>query len=405
MKICIISTWPPTPGGVAAYTKRITSALNSLPTKSKPTITVFADKLGDHSIAEEKEEIPGVEIKRIWSRDALYLIKIIRKIVGEHFDIVHIQHEYILYGRLLSFLSFPLLVLLMRILQGRVVVQLHSVIPRRLIDFDFLSTNNISEKRSLVPLFKISVFIVTFLTCKFSNVVIVHADYLRKSLIQDYFASSKKVRILRYGLAKPEREYSSPQLPKGRTVHNILFYGYLSGRKGVDLLLRAFAQLAAKRGDIRLIVAGGNSPHTRTDILSEMKQLAQELRIEQDVYFTGEKGAVEMEPLFEGADVLVLPYKYSVSASDVISKACRYCVPIIASDIGVLKEEIQHGRTGLLFRAGSIEELKNAISSLLDNRRIQHTIRTNLYDYARERSWHNTSLRLLEIYKENATTH
>ena len=46
----------------------------------------------------------------------------------------------------------------------------------------------------------------------------------------------------------------------------------------------------------------------------------------------------------------------------VIQEAFKFDRPVIASDIGGMKEKIQHGKNGLLFRAGNVADLAECLA-------------------------------------------
>jgi glycosyltransferase involved in cell wall biosynthesis len=402
LKVYMITTWPPSIGGVAKYVKELITGFNNLPESNEIELIVMADRRLKGS--EELEGRHGkVKVERIWRPGWRYSIDIIRYLFRKQVNIVHIQHEYLLYGGYITSILFPVMLFLLRILRrGKILVHMHSVAPKSLLDFNFFRTNRITRQRILAPLIRSGVFIVTSLICQLSHAIIVHAAYLKRTLIQDYSVKPEKIYVIRHPLSSPEQNPNS--YFKGENgAHEILFHGYLSGRKGVDQLLRAFSDLAKERGDIHLTIAGGNSPNFKFDFLGEMKQLTHQLGIQDCVLFTGYIEPKELNSIFKNADVLVLPYKDSIAASGVISQASQYCLPIIASDLGVLKEEIEEGKIGLLFKAGSVEELKKALLLILQDGNLRHKLRENFFNYAKERSWENATISFLHIYRKITT--
>jgi glycosyltransferase involved in cell wall biosynthesis len=68
----------------------------------------------------------------------------------------------------------------------------------------------------------------------------------------------------------------------------------------------------------------------------------------------------EIEPYFVAADALVLPYTY-IFQSGVLFLAYSFGVPVIASDVGSLKEFIREGLTGFVCRPKDAADLADAI--------------------------------------------
>jgi glycosyltransferase involved in cell wall biosynthesis len=72
---------------------------------------------------------------------------------------------------------------------------------------------------------------------------------------------------------------------------------------------------------------------------------------------------------------------------------------VLASDVGGHRELIQDGRTGILFRAGDLGSLAEALERLLEN----PSLRRSLADQGRawvnaERSWTRTTMPYDEVY-------
>ena len=64
----------------------------------------------------------------------------------------------------------------------------------------------------------------------------------------------------------------------------------------------------------------------------------------------------ETELYFKAADVLVLPYRY-IYQSGVLFLSYSFGLPILASDLDALKDQIIEGETGFVFRSGDPVDL------------------------------------------------
>jgi glycosyltransferase involved in cell wall biosynthesis len=125
--------------------------------------------------------------------------------------------------------------------------------------------------------------------------------------------------------------------------------------KDHSLLLRAFAQAAV---DARLLLVGEG------ETLPAAKRLAGELGIRGRVEFTG--GRADVPELLAGSDVFVLASKQETLPISIL-EAMRAGLPVIASDVGGISEEVVHGRTGLLVRPGSVEQLSAGLKGLIEH--------------------------------------
>jgi glycosyltransferase involved in cell wall biosynthesis len=123
--------------------------------------------------------------------------------------------------------------------------------------------------------------------------------------------------------------------------------------KDHGLLLRAFARVP---GQARLTLVGDG--HT----LAAAKRLAGELGIRDRVEFKGARG--DVPEILAQTDVFVLASKTETLPISIL-EAMRAGLPVIASNVGGISEEVVDGETGLLVPAGSVDELSGALKRLL----------------------------------------
>lgn len=125
--------------------------------------------------------------------------------------------------------------------------------------------------------------------------------------------------------------------PDKRTL---LFFGLIRDYKGLDLLIDAMAGLD---DDFQLLIAGesyGSFEKYETQISHSP---AKDRIFVMNKYI--EDGLVPV--LFSGADLLVLPYK-SATQSGVIPVAYHFEVPVVATDVGGLRNTIERPETGII---------------------------------------------------------
>lgn len=147
---------------------------------------------------------------------------------------------------------------------------------------------------------------------------------------------------------------------EGRTI---LFFGKVRKYKGLDLLLSAMPKVLS-RIECELLITG-----EFYDSLEKYQQLARRLGIENHVrienrYVPNE----EVRAIFDGVDVLVLPY-LSATQSGVARIALSNRLPIIASRTGGLSESVVEDFNGMLFPPGDSNALADRIIEYFtDNR-------------------------------------
>jgi glycosyltransferase involved in cell wall biosynthesis len=64
-----------------------------------------------------------------------------------------------------------------------------------------------------------------------------------------------------------------------------------------------------------------------------------------------------------------------------VAEAYSYGIPVVASDIGSLKELVLHDETGLLFQSGNPDNLKSMIDQLKNDNEKLYKYRKNAFNY------------------------
>ena len=148
-------------------------------------------------------------------------------------------------------------------------------------------------------------------------------------------------------------------IPEGKKI--ILYLGRIHEIKGIDILVKAYAYALKelRLNDALLAIAGPDDGY-----LGRLKQLLSSLKMINDVLLTGPLyGKDKLEASID-ADIFVLPSRYE-TFPNVVLEAYACSKPVIASNVESIPDIVLHGKTGLLFRAGDVEELAEMISYML----------------------------------------
>jgi glycosyltransferase involved in cell wall biosynthesis len=134
-----------------------------------------------------------------------------------------------------------------------------------------------------------------------------------------------------------------------------LFCGQMIARKGVDLLLEAFAQL--DRGRLLLVGREAELPQLLAPLAPSVRE-----RIE----YAGFQPPQELPHFFAKADVFLLPSRHD-GWGVVVNQALGAGLPILCSDrVGAGLDLVEPGVNGLRFPAGDANALAAAMQSCLD---------------------------------------
>ena len=147
----------------------------------------------------------------------------------------------------------------------------------------------------------------------------------------------------------------SPQESK-----DFLFLGRLEKQKGVKVLLEAFAEVAKKYREPRLIIAGDGRERLRLEGMVETYSL------EDRVKFLGWVDEAEKQKLFSASFCLVQPAIWPEVAGLGLYEAAAWGIPCIASKVGGIPEFLEHEETGLLVDYGNVAQLHQAMCRFLE---------------------------------------
>jgi glycosyltransferase involved in cell wall biosynthesis len=132
----------------------------------------------------------------------------------------------------------------------------------------------------------------------------------------------------------------------------------LRPEKDHGTFLKAVAELAGRWPDVTFAVLGDGPERER------LERLAEELGLGGRVFFGGWISDAAMA--LRAIDVVVFSSKPVVETAPLAAlEAMATAVPVVASDVGALREQIEDGRTGYLVPAGDSGALAAKISELL----------------------------------------
>ncbi|MBL8929680.1 MAG: glycosyltransferase [Kineosporiaceae bacterium] len=146
----------------------------------------------------------------------------------------------------------------------------------------------------------------------------------------------------------------------------ILCVARMVDKKGIDVLIRAFALLAPHRPAARLELIGGGEQ------TEDCAALAAELGVADRITFRGAVAYDEVAQAFGRAAMAVLACRVAASGDrdgmpTSLVEAAAHGLPLVATDVVGLGELVHHGDTGLLVPPEDPQALAAALACLLDD--------------------------------------
>jgi glycosyltransferase involved in cell wall biosynthesis len=166
--------------------------------------------------------------------------------------------------------------------------------------------------------------------------------------------------------------------PGSRT--HLLCVGRHVEKKGIDVLLEAFARVAPRFPRVDLLQVG-SGPLTST-----LKALAARLGLGDRVRFLGSRPHEEVRRMMQEAYAFVLPSRRAGTGDSealgiVFLEASACGRPVISTVHGGIPEAVLHGETGLLAAEGDPESLAAHLATLLGDRELADAMGRRGRDY------------------------
>ena len=275
-----------------------------------------------------------------WRRGLRYLGGSLRALVGARRGGMRLVHFHIFQIGVLELFN----VLLARLLSMRVVITAHDVEAFR------------GERSSIKSL-----------VYGLAAGVIAHNRVSQRELVRVLGVPERKIHVIPHGNylghvgAVPAGDAARARLSLPPNAKVLLFFGQIKEVKGLDLLLDAAASIKPAVPELHVLIAGKMWGQDFAPYRSQIDRLGLQDHCIAHVRYIADD---EVAAYYAAADLVVLPYR-KIYQSGVILMAMSYGKPVLAADLDGMKEVIDDGVTGYLFRAGDSAHLAQRLQAAL----------------------------------------
>ena len=380
MKITFIGTLPPIKA-LSPYCFHLAQALSK---KIDLEFINFSDILPDALYLggmKEKEtySLKDIETKTSLSlRNPLSWIKTGLTIDG---DVVHLQH-WAWYSSIVYCVLLPIV----KIRNKKCVVSIHNITPHT----------------SDLPTVLLDKFL-NWIIFLFADFFIVHNNRNKKRLLELYRINENKIFITPHGSIMPYQKLKNISKENARKNLNIpmdkkviLFFGYMWGYKGLDVLLKSLKIIKDELKDVTLLIAGQPLKDWK-----KYEEIIKENELENYVikvlkYIPDS----ETEYYFSSADIVVLPYHDHPfdTHGGVGALALSFKKPIIVTDVGGLPEYVKDKRA--ISTPDNPHELAQKIIFALDDESLLKKLSEDSEELSKELSWDKIADTTIDVYNK-----
>lgn len=381
IKVCIISSYPPTKDGVGFYTKELVSKLIN---KADIQVLTFKDKYA-------KRE---VNIHRVISGNIFNIVNLYKSLKEFKPNIIHVQYATPIYKFYSPFLWLQL-IYFREVYEVRIFITLHEV------------------AREIHRLGIFGVAYYKFIS-NFSDKIFVHTREAALILEEKCKVNKSKINIIPLGIVevkqRKEKNQELPAIKKLKNENIILYFGYIHIDKGLHHFINAASDLYRLKPDMKkntiFIIAGDVRPRSGAFrifelidklYLKKLIRLRNRLKLEEYIKFIGYVEDKHITSLFNASKAIVLPYS-EVEQSGVLNLALAMKIPIIASNIGGLKETL--GDIGILVPRGNSKKIALSILKVISDKKYSLKLINGYKKIQNIKSMNNASKIYIKNYHE-----
>ena len=244
-----------------------------------------------------------------------------------------------------------------------------------------------------------------------SDALVAESPASKRHMVRHYDVEPSDIAVIPCGVdverfqpRDKQRARLDLSLPAAAPI--LLFVGRLQPSKGIDILLRAAAEIRRQRPDVCVLVVGGGldeRDERETAELQRLQQLGAELGL-HNVHYVRAQPQETLAKYYAAADVFVLPSHYE-SFGMVVLEAMACGTPVVGSDVGGLSHTIADGESGLLVTPGDWRAFARAIARLLASPRLQGAMRQAGPERARSFAWPRIVQENLTLYRRLILRH
>ena len=207
------------------------------------------------------------------------------------------------------------------------------------------------------------------------------------------FPDVARTAVIGHGSYSQYAEEAAAAPTPGAVPPRVLFFGSWTRYKNLPLLLEAFAKVRAQVPEAELLVAGPVMPDVDLAAIETIAAAIPGVELRP-----GYVATEDVPALFAGARLVALPYEI-INISGVVHLAYTFGRPVVATDVGSMRDVVTDGVTGLLAPPAT-DEFAAALLALLSAPAEADRMGRETRQYvARELSWEGSAARVVAGYR------
>ena len=360
MRFGVFSTYPPIQCGIATYSSFLIEELKKL-----ENVVYVVSEYG----AE------GENVHTVYnSQDPDLAHKIFQTMIKFNPDIVHIQHEFGLFGPHRGVNVLPL-IYMFKLSRIPVVATFHTIYE-----------NFTYDSRIIIEA-----------VIRASDAIIVHEDYQKESIFKN-IARFDNIFVIPHGVRKVNFIKDAKHKIGAQGRKTILLLGYFRPGKNFEQIIKIMPRIKKQVPGALLIVAGDNRMNECSEYTDKIVEMIKNSAAADSIkYIKGEFSKDTLDTIICSADVAVLPYKIS-SQSGIMAHLLAFGIPLVTSGIRVFEETFKKAKCGFMSLTDE-NYVENIVKILTDNNLKNKLSSAALKLVNKQLLWEITGKKTVEIYQ------
>jgi len=374
IKIAFVAPYIPRECGIATYTKDIVTAVDGQNEYSSTSVVVIDDSDGEL-------EYPDKVSFSIPQNDFDGYLNAAARINRSSIDIVHIQHEFGIFGGT----DGEYIMEFAKRIDKPLVITFHTVLSKP-------DQNKLKIVRGL---------------CGYAKTIIVMADEAMRRMIKSYGVDSNKIVVIPHGV---------PDIPFGQSIGHkktlgfqnkyiISTFGLISRNKGLEYAIEGLKEIANHRQDFIFLIIGKTHPNVIRQEGDSYRDSLHKIVIKNNLgkfvkFINRYLTLPELVFYLQATDIYVTPYlEPEQITSGTLSYALGAGKACVSTPYAYAKEVLR-GNKGILVDFKNSCELGKAISRLINNSKLRDMISKRAYQSSRKMIWPSVGERHLRLYRK-----
>ena len=177
--------------------------------------------------------------------------------------------------------------------------------------------------------------------------------------------------------------------PKEKTI---VYVGRIKKYKSIQHIILSMHKLL-KKISIKLIIVGDG------DYKRELEEMVGRLHLNNFVKFTGFVPQSEKVKILRESYISIYPSL--IEGWGLVNIEANACgTPVVASNVPGLKDSVNNGVSGLLYKYGDIDDLTSKILHIIETPKIYEKFRQGALNWAKQFQWENTGRETLDYIEQ-----